>query len=133
MDRLEAQLNLFTRRILPGLVVCAVAVIGVLRFDVKIGVSYEVAKVLQSRPLTGKASFNRVVLIEIDGKPRIVLVDDWHNRTEPGRPVCVSKNRFLLRRWTRYGLEVPFYCPQLRIGRSNGLSSPTLGPNVGQP
>ena len=141
MDKLEAHIHLLIWRMFPVLVIGAAAVLALIRFDIRIGVTYQVAKVAQVQPIAGQSAFNRLVLIEIDGKPRLLRVDDWHIATRPGHMVCVEKNRFLLRRWTRYALQLPVYCPMLRYakpigqpnGQPNGLSSPAPGPNVARP
>jgi hypothetical protein len=137
MDKLETHIHLLIWRMFPVLVIGAAAVLALIRFDVRIGVTYQVATVAQVQPIGGKSAFNRVVLIEIDGKPRLLRMADWHIATKPGQLVCVEKNRFLLRRWTRYALQLPVYCPMLRHikpnGQPNGLSSPAPGLNVGAP
>lgn len=133
MDKLEAHIHLLIWRMFPVLVIGAAAVLALIRFDIRIGVTYQVAKVAQVQPIAGQSAFNRLVLIEIDGKPRLLRVDDWHIATRPGHMVCVEKNRFLLRRWTRYALQLPVYCPMLRHIKPNGLSSPAPGLNVGRP
>lgn len=133
MDKLEAHIHLLIWRMFPVLVIGAAAVLALIRFDVRIGVTYQVAKVAQVQPIAGQSAFNRLVQIEIDGKARLLRVDDWHIVTKPGHLVCVEKNRFLLRRWTRYALQLPVYCPILRHIKPNGLSSPAPGLNVGRP
>lgn len=133
MDRLEAHLLMFKLRWFSAFVVCAALVVGLLRFDVRIEFNYEGARLLQVETVAGKDMNQRAVLVEIDGRPRIIRTSDWHIATRPGQLVCVEKTRFLLRRWVRYSLQLPFYCPMLRASKPNGLSSPALGPNVGEP
>lgn len=132
-QKLEAKLTLVSHRYKLIWIVILIAVVGLIRFDVRVAFTYQAGRVLQVITVPGQDMTNRVVLVEVDGQPRIIRTSDWHIVTMPGQRVCVQKTRFLLRRWTSYGLELPFYCPHMRNGFSNGLSSPAPGLSLGQP
>ena len=132
-QRLEATLTLAAHRHKVIWSVILIAVVGLVRFDVRVAFTYHAGRVLQVSAAAGKDMTDRVVLVLVDGQPRIIRTSDRHIVTLPGQQVCVQKTRFLLRRWTSYGLQLPFYCPHLRNGFSNGLSSPAPGLSFGQP
>jgi hypothetical protein len=130
---LQVARHVLPYRAVPVVLIFAFLGLALLRFDLRIEISYQPATVLDIRTLSGQSALNRVVMVRVDGQIRLLRVTDLHIKTVVGHQVCVEKNRFLLRGWTRYGLELPYYCPSLRGQKPSGLSSPAPGLNLGQP
>ena len=110
-----------------GLVACLlVAVVFVLRHDMRVTVTYRPVLVVGVQVVARSGTFDRLVIVDLGDTKRGIWTSDPYIATPVGGRVCLEENRLLLRRWTRYALQMPQYCPFLRRGsdRTVGLTAP---------
>lgn len=115
---------------LPGwvnipVIILAIGVFGLIRYDLITQVEFQKARVVSVQNIAGRGGHERFVTVELGKNRRVMRTGDWMLRTKPGGEVCVAKRQFLLRRWVRYRLALPFYC--------RNLEQPVLVPSRSPP
>ena len=96
------------------IVVVAIGVYGLIRYDLIVAAEYRVARVIAVQQVAGYDASERQVVVDLGTYQRALRTSDWLLRTDLGRPVCVKRSTLLLRRWVRHRLVLPGYCKLLR-------------------
>lgn len=90
-----------------------VGVIGLIRWDQQMSVSYRRVPVVSVQQVPGSDLPSRAVVVDLGDRQRLVRTGDWMIRAEPGGQVCIAERQLLLRRYVRVTLALPGYCGRL--------------------
>ncbi len=91
-------------------IVAAIAVYGLVRFDMAISVEHRLGTVREVHGVAGGDASERLFVTDLGDYARAIRVSDWMIRTEVGENVCVQKLRLLVRNWSRHRITFPRMC-----------------------
>jgi hypothetical protein len=100
-----------------GSITVATAFVGLatLRFDVIVEVRYVPAKVVSVQYIPQLGLHYRAVLIDLGTEKRVVRTGSFHPVTNIGAKVCVGERSYLLRKFKRFSLALPAFCPGMKV------------------